>query len=562
MKTFIQRFSVLLLLFCMMGLKSQTPNFAWAKNATGTASDEIFDMATDKSGNIYVVGYYTSAKLTVGTFTLNNADGSGSSTDAFLIKYNSAGTPLWTKTIGGSGTEKAYGVTVDKYGSVYMTGFYQTSTLTIGASTFSNSGLSDIFIVKYDSLGNQLWARKEGGNGNDVGKSLTADTLGNLYLGANFGGTLAIGTNTYSAILTHLLLAKYNSASGALIWSKTTASNGSDQTFHIASDKSGNVFATGYYSSGNCVIGTTTLTNVSSNDMYTLKIDPSGNYLWAKSVTGNYSKEGLRVAPDKNGDVIVAAHFSGTVVTAGTQTITNAGGTIQDDILILKYDANGILQWNKVFGGNSYEYPYGMTLDTASNIYITGYTQSASVKFGTFTLTTISGNLYMAKLDPSGNAIWGKSVAGQPSWGDYGYACASDRNSNIYFGGSYRSHPISLTPFNLNNTDASHNTYDLFITKLGTVTGVEELSQTFNANVYPNPVQDKLIVRLKDANETCLIQLHDMSGKSVDVNPIVFENADGVKSYEIGMQMIPSGVYVLKLDNGKKSERFKVIVNH
>ncbi|MBK7970253.1 MAG: hypothetical protein IPK08_15650 [Bacteroidetes bacterium] len=104
---------------------------------------------------------------------------------------------LWAKGTGGTNYNSGTDVCEDSFGNVYMSGNFQSLTLTLGATTLTNSGLSDIFIVKYDANGNELWALKVGNTDQDIAHSIAADAMGNIIItGVFFSSTLTFGNDT------------------------------------------------------------------------------------------------------------------------------------------------------------------------------------------------------------------------------------------------------------------------------------------------------------------------------------------------------------------------------
>ena len=109
----------------------------------GTSSDDrAYGVATDSSGNVYVTG------RTEGGLGGNSSAGDY---DLFVVKYNSSGTKQWTKQLGTSGNDIAYGVATDSSGNVYVSG--ETQGVLDGNS---HAGGSDLFVVKYNSSGTKL----------------------------------------------------------------------------------------------------------------------------------------------------------------------------------------------------------------------------------------------------------------------------------------------------------------------------------------------------------------------------------------------------------------------
>ncbi len=207
------------LFITIMNCKAQT--FPWAKNAIQSGSAEGFGVCTDPSGNVYITGEF-SGSIKFGVYTLTNGAGAGS---LFLTKYDNSGNVLWAKNANGVSTYGpiAYAVSTDAAGNVFVTGISNSPYITFGTYTLTNSGNYDLFLAKYDSNGNFLWAKSAIGSGDEGGASVSCDA-------------------------------------------------------------SGNSFITGDFTSPTLVFGSYTLTNMGSNDIYLAKYDPNGNVLWAKKV--------------------------------------------------------------------------------------------------------------------------------------------------------------------------------------------------------------------------------------------------------------------------------------
>ena len=102
------------------------------------------------------------------TFGLTTLTNSGVYSDIFVVKYDSSGNVVWAKNTGGTNEDKGYGIAVDAIGNSYVTGWFSSSTITFGSTTLTNSGSDDIFVVKYDSSGNVMRAKSAGGTSNDL----------------------------------------------------------------------------------------------------------------------------------------------------------------------------------------------------------------------------------------------------------------------------------------------------------------------------------------------------------------------------------------------------------
>jgi hypothetical protein len=327
----------------------------WATSATSAGNSYGNSVATDASGNVYVTGYFESPTITFGTTTLTNTSPLGNSEDIFIAKYDAAGTVLWAKRASGNNSERGYSVTTDASGNVYVTGYFYSPTITFGTTTLTNSGSidNDIFIVKYDAAGTVLWATSAGGNSTDNGYSVATDTSGNVYVTGRFqSDTITFGTTALTNAgggSYDIFIAKYD-AVGNVLWAKTAGGVYEDEGNSVATDASGNVYVTGEFRSPTITFGTTTLYNAGANYMFIAKYDAAGTVLWATSTTSAGNSYGNSVATDASGNVYVTGYFVGSM--AICNTLLNYGNS-SDHIFIVKYAGTGTgVGVDELFGNN------------------------------------------------------------------------------------------------------------------------------------------------------------------------------------------------------------------
>ncbi|HXB11126.1 MAG TPA: hypothetical protein VNZ45_03990, partial [Bacteroidia bacterium] len=140
-------------------------NILWIR--TSHVSDSLLprlensgtSVATDLANNIYITGTFRDT-IYFGTDTLISAD---TGRAVFLVKYDPNGNVLWATSAGGKKMDESLSVTTDKYNNAYITGFYNSSSISFGPHTLTNAGLRDIFIAKYNAAGNSIWAKSAGG---------------------------------------------------------------------------------------------------------------------------------------------------------------------------------------------------------------------------------------------------------------------------------------------------------------------------------------------------------------------------------------------------------------
>ena len=166
------------------------------------------------------------------------------------------------KSSGSSISAVGFSLTAGSPGSVYVTGYFSSPTITFGTTTLTNaSGNNDLFLVKYDSSGSVLWAKRAGGNDQDYAYAVTTDQSGSVYLAGifqsptiTFGGTVLANAGMYN-----MFLVKY-AADGSVLWAKSAGGSSADEATSVAADLSGSVYMTGYFGSPVLTFGATTLT--------------------------------------------------------------------------------------------------------------------------------------------------------------------------------------------------------------------------------------------------------------------------------------------------------------
>ncbi len=369
-------------------------NVLWAKNVGGSGNDFGQSISTDGNGNVFITGGFESSTIIFGSDTLINLG----IQNIFIAKYDASGNLLFAKSVGGSSQDVGYSISTDGIGNVFVTGWFQSPSITFGSTTLTNQGFTNIFITKYDAIGNVLWAKSVAGNADDYGVGVSTDGSGNVYLTGSYGYTLTFGTtilsNTGSA---EFFIAKYD-ASGNVLWAKSAS--GSSNGNSISTDGIGNVFVTGFFKSSTVTFGNTILTNSdSAPDIFIVKYDALGNVLWAKSSTGTSTDVGCGVSTDGIGNVYLTGYFNSSLISFDSDTITNAGYW---NIFLTKYDASGNVIWVKSARGDGGDMGYSVSADGSGNVFITGILNSFVTICGSTTLTNTNmggTNIFLAKLN-------------------------------------------------------------------------------------------------------------------------------------------------------------------
>jgi hypothetical protein len=464
------------LISLLLALGTNAQNLEWAKSFGGTSNDFGYSITVDASGNVYTTGRFEgTVDFDPGAGT-NNLTSQGFS-DVFIQKLDPSGNFLWAKSFGGTSGDVGGGITVDASGNVYTTGYFQgTVDFDPGAGTnnLTSQGSGDVFIQKLDPSGNFLWAKSFGGTLFDEGNSITVDASGNVYTTGRFEGTVdfdpGAGTNNLSSQGSYDVFIQKLDPSGNFLWAKSFGDTSGDKGYSIALDASGNVYTTGAFEGTvdfDPGAGTNNLTSQGSGDVFIQKLDPSGNFLWAKSFGDTSGAGGNSITVDASGNIYTTGAFQGTVdfdPGAGTNNLTSQGS---GDVFIQKLDPSGNFLWAKSFGDTLGDVGRSSTVDASGNVYTTGRFEG-TVDFdpgaGTNNLTSQGFiDIFIQKLDPSGNFLWAKSFG--DTINDVGLSITVDASGNVYTTGYFYG-TVDFDPGAGTNNLSSQGSYDAFIQKM------------------------------------------------------------------------------------------------
>lgn len=453
-----------ILMYCSVAGFSQPLTFQWSKNLSGTSHIFGNSICTDASGNVYTTGFIEGiADLDPGPAVYPVT--SAGSTDIYVQKLNSAGNLVWAVGAGGTSIDEASAVATDAAGNVYVTGnFSGTIDLDPGIGTFtlSASGVSDVFILKLDALGNFLWAVKAGTTAAGCyGNSIAVDGNGNVLVTGIFSGTVDFDpgagvVNLSSVGGDDIFIMKLTSA-GGLSWAKNFGSTASDLSNCIVADQLNDIYITGHYG-GLTNFGTPMAPNnftcLGAVDAFLLKLDPLGTPIWADRFAGNLGETGKTLALDSWGQIYVGGDFNSSALdTDPGPAVYNAithGGT---DFFIIKIKcSNGTFKWARGLGGTSIDEIEGIAVTPQGLVNSIG-NFNALVNFDPvyYSPQTSAGSqdIFVSVLDTAGSYYTAVRIGTVSA--ESGLGIAADTQSNIFITGTY----LNTVDFNPSSTATS-----------------------------------------------------------------------------------------------------------
>ena len=222
---------------------TQGGSFIWISSIGGIDNDSGVGIATSSNGDAYITGY--SADLSSLKFNKSGAIANSKfgGNDIFIIKLGSSGIPTWVKTAGGTGDDIPTSIVIDINNNVYFTGSISSSA-TFGNVSVSTTGTKNLFLSKYNTSGEVVWAKSGISEGNVNSNQIIVDALGNSYIVGEFDKSLTLGNSTKKSVgLLDGYVAKY-STDGTVQWVESIGGAGNDYLSGFGFDNGKNILTT------------------------------------------------------------------------------------------------------------------------------------------------------------------------------------------------------------------------------------------------------------------------------------------------------------------------------
>ena len=322
----------------------------WTRTYGGGSDDYGYDVRQTNDSGYCIAGYTSSF-------------GSGGS-DVYLVKTNSAGNQVWSKTYGGTSSEFGYAMEQTSDSGFVIVG--QTYSYGVGGA--------DIYLIKTNAFGDTLWTRTYGGASYDVAYSVQQTNEGGYIL---TGWTYSFGTAG------DIYLVKTNST-GDTLWTKVYGGNDADWGNSVVQTAD----------SGFIIAGWTSSYGAGSEDCYLIKTNSQGDTVWTKTFGGAAKDRAYAVRQTDDGGYITAG-------------LTASYGNGQTDYYLIKTDANGNFLWSRTFGKIDFDEAYGMDLTSDGGFVTTGTSYTV--------VTPFSYDLSIVKTNSSGLVgIFERTIADIP----------------------------------------------------------------------------------------------------------------------------------------------------
>lgn len=581
-------------------------NFMWAKrigsNSISLPGDGVESIKLDTFGNVYTTGYFS------GTVDFNPGSGSYNltsigSSDVFISKLDANGNFLWARTFGSTSGDEGYSIDTDIWNNVYVTGQYRTTVdfdAGLGTFTLTSNGNTDVFITKYSSAGNFIWAKAFGGIVADKGSDINIDKTGNVIATGYYTyttdfdpGPATFTMNPLSLGAKDIFVSKLDSG-GNFVWAKSMGGNsGDDEGFSVVTDSQRNIYSTGYFNSDadfDPSAATYTLNYQSFSEIYISKLDSLGDFVWALLISGNNDERSKSIVLDQYESIYTCGYFGGSFggsvdfdPSPATFSIASSGSDeaafiqklsppcsapasplnvtpvsnqtlCENSTTTLSSTASGTISWfTTPTGTSSIATGSVITFSSPSAGIYTFYVEATTCTVSATrtaititvhpnpTITIVSSNTTIcagesATLIASG----GDTYSWTPAVSNVSTAIVSPTTTTIYC-------VIATNIFGCINSTSLTQSVDACV-------GFIEKSLTQKKiRVYPNPVSDLLYIQSE--NKIKEVVIFDITGKIISK---YFFDGESIEPL-INLQHFSNGIYMITIKTDLGSVNFKLV---
>ncbi|UKN00799.1 gliding motility-associated C-terminal domain-containing protein [Paracrocinitomix mangrovi] len=419
----------------------------WLVSAGGIKSDKGCEIVVDQDGYIYETGYYNE-EANFGPY--NTGFSYPHSKEAYVAKLDPNGNYLWVKHGLNYYDDRGLGLDVDPFGNVYVTGTCWGGLVWGSLNVYNTSSYTDqIFVVKMDSDGNEIWMKNAGVNepsypyNDDHGQDLVCDSNGNIYVtGFLSNNDPTDHLATFDAITVPVaaqdsvaFIAKLSN-DGVWQWVEVFDGIYAHRDNAIALDDDENVYVTGSFVDDS-QFGTQTITSYGNQDIYVVKYDSNGNFQWVTQAGSVKSDRGNDICYGFDGYMYVTGEFRDVCSWGTATTLDNNGGPKGRDIFVAKISKDGEWKWANMAGSKKgSDKGIGIIANGDGNIFVSGQF-SAEANFDSLIVDSDgdSVDVFVAAIDTTG--AWRWVVAGGGPGFDRGLGIDVDTSCNVYVTGWY-----------------------------------------------------------------------------------------------------------------------------
>ena len=602
---------------------NSTGSRLWGTYYGGSGFDIGYSISKDNSSNIFIAGVTNSDSILATSGAYQLAINGGVNYDAFIAKFNLAGIRQWGTYYGGSSDEYAYGIANDTFGSVYITGYTESTTgmHTSGAYDTIYSGNKDAFIAKFNATGTtRISATYYGGGDWDQGYGIAIDRNGNILMTGVTTSTTGIGISgsyqpTYGGGWRDAFVVKFNPLCVPL-WGTYYGGSGEDWGRDITNDGNNNVCVTGWTTSTTSIASSLVINdtitsyaghqtiygggNSTYGDAFVVKFTPSGNRIWGTYYGGSGWDWGIGITTDATQNILFIGktQSSNNIASTGAYQ-TSLIGT--DDAFFVKFTPVGLRLFATYFGGGTQDYGYSIVTNDSS-IFICGATNSISGVATSGAYQTARGggiDMFLAAFTSGGIlpvSIFDISAHKTRNNVIINWTTAQEINSNVFEiermiqSSNYMDARISVWKkigdikaaensnsfknYEFIDQAASNNKivtifYRLKIidndgnfsySKIVSINLFDEFEE--KVEVFPNPFYDDLTIKINSSNNSnAILEIKDITGKILFFESIPLFSGNSYYNLKCE-QTLQAGIYLVCITTQSNKQTFIKVIKY
>ena len=465
---------------------AQAPTCHWVTRLTGSDAQSFTALQINTKGDVYAAGF-ASQNSQIESFCDTSETILLQNSNSILIKLNAAGDPVWRKDFNqGGGYNAIRKILIDNNENIYITGNCYGPVdfnLALNASSeLAPNGSSDLFLAKYDSVGNYIWGKRLGGVGDDVSYLIDFAPDSNIIISGIFNNQIDFGNPGTPNIITSFgeqdnFTAKIDANNGTTQWAKQVGGISFDDVVAQTIDSAGNIYLTCLYMfeqpdvDPGPDVQLAAPINPGAQCAYILKLSDEGEFVWVKQYEGSNiaTLSDIEISPDNflfTYGVFTPDtdfDFSPTNIVSPTDSISAT--------FLAKYDLDGNFIWVKTIGTSSYVGATGwekLVIGNSGNVYISGFfhgTNDFDTGPGEDIITTpitTTLNPFIACYTPLGDFNWVKTIRNTTiAWG---FGLSVDAlEKNFYLPGDF----VGASEFEPGNSQFNYDGgfYDGYVAK-------------------------------------------------------------------------------------------------
>lgn len=535
---------LLIFLFCLtMSIITHAQlNVDWARSASTSGDDNMDDMAIDyENSTIYSV--YLESKIGAiknggQTIFSDTADYQ----QIMLFKLDSIGNLLWTYRIDAGWFGHGNSVSIDKSNNIYVYGTFEgtvdfdNDTSVYSLSVDSTIAIVSHFILKLDPNGNFVWVRQVSVSNTyhfGIDKVVVTDNNDLILAGQNDGlADFDPDTGIVGSPGYHDMYILKLDSTGKFMWVKEFGSGITLKSLTI--NNNGDITFTGYMQYATDFdpdSGVVTITPSDFEDAFICQLDSNGSFKWANLIP-TYAIDITSLMSDSSNNLYLFGSASGlTDFNVNNPSLNSQITDSTKKLFYVKYDANGNFLWLNVLGYWEIFTPRAAATDSGGFGYL-----SVSYWYG-----IQSYRIRIFKVSPHGNLYWTKDYNSSHATVTYFTSLELDEKGKLYGAGEFSG--------NLFGQVGDGNRSGFMISFSDTTVGlVERTSTLIDIFLYPNPGKEQFTVSLSKNINLIELEVYNSVGKLLKRS----------KEKRISMSGFPPGLYIVKVQThtGKKVLRF------